>query len=93
MMNLVNPLGNLIAGKLVVEQRPEPPQPRSGGRRETRQQIYSGKRVFTAPGRLDGKTAPIKRREPKRPVGMTAKDWKRARREAREQQQIRADAQ
>ena len=88
MMNLVNPLGNLIAGKLVVEQRPEPPQPpqpRSGGRRETRQQIYSGKRVFTAAGGVDGKTAPIKRREPKRPVGMTAKDWKRARREAREQ--------
>ena len=65
---------------------PLPPEPRSGGRRETRQQIHAGKRlIFQSEGMQHGKTAPIVRAQPKRPAGMTAKEWKRMRRKAREQ--------
>ena len=79
-VDLTRPYGGIPRGMTP----PAAPEPRSGGRRETRQQIHAGKRlIFRSEGMQHGKTAPIVRAQPKRPAGMTAKDWKRARRVAR----------
>lgn len=77
----------LLAGEL--------PKPHTSGRREDRLALYQrGFTIHAKPrtpedavkaqttGEMIG-TLPIRRAEPKRPAGMTARQWKKARREAR----------
>lgn len=76
-------LDRLAAGEqpLLYQPPPPAPEPRSGGRRETSK---SKRLIFQSKGMRDGVTAPITRKQLKRPAGMSAKEWKRARRAARE---------